>query len=121
MNIKISSLIKSLIVSYVITLLILILLSFLLLKLHLSESIISIGITLSYVISCFTGGYIAGRMSSSRRFLYGLLLGAIYFVFLTLISLAINKGVQSDATHFITVMLMCSLSGMLGGMLTNKR
>ena len=69
MNIKVSSLIKSLIVSYVLTLLILILLSFLLLKLHLSESIISIGITLSYVISCFTGGYIAGRMSSSRRFL----------------------------------------------------
>lgn len=121
MNIKVSSLIKSLIVSYVITLLILILLSFLLLKLHLSESIISIGITLSYVISCFTGGYIAGRMSSSRRFLYGLLVGAIYFVFLTLISLAINKGIQSDAVHFITVMLMCSLSGMLGGMLTNKR
>ncbi|MBQ2802030.1 MAG: TIGR04086 family membrane protein [Lachnospiraceae bacterium] len=121
MNIKISSLIKSLIVSYVITLLILVLLSFLLLKFQLSESIISIGITLSYVISCFTGGYIAGKMSSSRRFLYGLLLGGVYFIFLTLISLVLNKGIQSDATHFITVMLMCSLSGMLGGMLTNGR
>lgn len=121
MNIKVSSLIKSLIFSYVITLVILFLLSFLLLKLHLSESIVSIGITLSYVVSCFIGGYLAGKMSSSRRFLYGLLLGGIYFLFLTLISLAINKGIQSDATHFITVMLMCAFSGMLGGMLTNGR
>lgn len=121
MNIKISVLIKSLIFSYVITLLILFLLSFLLLKLHLNESVISIGITLSYVVSCFTGGYLTGKMAASKRFLYGLLLGGIYFIFLTLISLIINKGLQSDATHFITVMLMCSLSGMLGGMLTNGR
>lgn len=121
MNIKISSLIKSLILSYVITLLILILLSFLLLKFQLSESVISIGITMSYVISCFTGGYVAGKMSSSRRFLYGLLLGTVYFIFLTLISIALNKGFQSNAGHFISVMLMCSLSGMLGGMLTNNR
>ena len=121
MNFKISSLIKSLMASYVITLFILILLSFLLLKFRLSESVISLGITLSYVLSCFTGGYIAGKTASARRFLYGLILGIVYFLFLTLISLAVNKGLNSDMGHFFTVLLMCALSGMLGGMLTNNK
>lgn len=118
MNIKISTLIKSLFISYVITLAILFLLSFLLLKFRLSESIISLGITLSYVLSCFTGGYVVGRKVTSRRFLWGLITGTVYFLFLTLISLLVNKGLNSDTSHFFTILMMCSFSGMLGGMLS---
>lgn len=118
MNIKISTFIKSLLLSYIITLLILFLLSFLLLKFRLNESIISFGITLSYVLSCFSGGYLSGRKVSSRRFLWGLITGILYFLFLTLISLLINKGLNSDVPHFFTVLIMCAFSGMLGGMVT---
>lgn len=121
MNTKISTFIKSLLVSYAITLLILFLLSFLLLKFRLGESVISLGITLSYVISCFTGGYLSGRHADSRRFLWGLIAGTLYFVFLTIISLALNKGLNSDTSHFFTVLIMCSFSGMLGGMLSSNK
>lgn len=121
MNTKISTFIKSLLVSYVITLLILFLLSFLLLKFRLGESVISLGITLSYVISCFTGGYLAGRRADNRRFLWGLIAGTLYFLFLTIISLALNKGLNSDTGHFLTVLIMCSFSGMLGGMLSSNK
>ena len=65
MNTKISGIIKSLLFSYIVTLLILFLLSFLLFKFRLSENIISFGITLSYVVSCFLGGNIAGRLFST--------------------------------------------------------
>ncbi|MDE6312423.1 MAG: TIGR04086 family membrane protein [Lachnospiraceae bacterium] len=121
MNKKISGIIKSLLLSYIVTLLILLLLSFLLLKFRLSENIISLGITLSYVISCFLGGNIAGRLFTLRRFLWGLLVGVIYFIFLALISLAVNHQLTSDITHFFTVLFMCALSGMLGGMLSSQK
>lgn len=121
MNTKISGIIKSLLISYIVTMAILLLLSFLLLKFRLGENIISLGITLSYVISCFLGGMIAGKCFQVHRFLWGLLTGVIYFIFLTLISLAVNHQLTSDITHFFTVLFMCSFSGMLGGMLVPEK
>ena len=107
--------------SCILTSILLLVLSFLLLKFDLSESFVGIGITCVYVISLVIGGFLAGKLFSYRKFFWGFLLGILYFLLLAFVSFGVNKTFVNDATHFISVLLMCGLSGMLGGMLSPKK
>lgn len=107
---------KALLVSYVITGLMLMLLAGLLYKFRLDEGKIQIGIILTYILSCFMGGFLAGKMMKSRQFLWGVLLGLLYFVIMMVVSLAVNREFQIASSGFITSFLLCMGSGMLGGM-----
>lgn len=107
---------KALLVSYIITGLFLLLLAGLLYKFRLDEGKIQIGIILTYILSCFAGGFLAGKMMKSRQFLWGVLLGLLYFLIMTLISIAVNRELQDGSSSFITSFLLCMCGGMLGGM-----
>lgn len=120
MKIILENMIKCVLLSCILTVLLLLFLSFLLLKFDLSESFIGIGITCVYVISIIIGGFFAGKLFYSRKFFWGFLLGVLYFLLLALISLGVNKAFVNDPTHFVSVLFMCGLSGMLGGMLSPK-
>lgn len=108
--------IRSLIVSYIITGLLLLFTAFLLYMLEPEQSLVSLGILAIYVLSSFLGGLLAGRGVGSRKFLWGLLTGALYFALLLLAS-ALFGGVDSEAAEIVTTMLLCFGGGMLGGML----
>ena len=69
------------------------------------------------VVSCALGGFLAGRMRGERKFLWGMLLGAVYFVILLAVSLVISGGELPDWMHLVTAMAICAGSGMAGGML----
>ena len=71
-------LMKSLLASYVLTALLLFLLAFLLYKFDLGESKVNLGITVIYILSCFLGGFLVGKGAGTRKFLWGMVLGAIY-------------------------------------------
>jgi putative membrane protein (TIGR04086 family) len=59
-----------------------------------------------------------GKRMGRRRFLWGILMGAVYFLVLLAGSILLNKGVTSDALHMGTTLVMCMASGMIGGMLS---
>ena len=66
----------------------------------------------------FIAGFIAGKYYKVKKFLWGLILGSVYFLILVLISLI---GGVSDAvigSGMITTYLLCAGGGMLGGMLS---
>lgn len=109
---------KALLVSYLVTGFLLLFLAGLLYKFHLDEPKIQIGIIVTYILSCFIGGFLTGKMMKSRQFLWGLLLGLLYFLIMTLVSLAVNRELQSSSSGFITSFLLCMGGGMLGGMLS---
>ncbi len=109
--------IKALLCAYIVTGILLLVLTALLYKAGLSEENINAGIILTYVISTFSGGFAIGKMTGSRKFLWGLLLGAVYFLLLTLISLGIYHSLQSDLMNLATTFLLCAGGGMLGGMI----
>ena len=109
---------KALLASYVVTGLFLLFLAGLLYKFRMDEGKIQIGIILTYILSCFVGGFLAGKMMKSRQFLWGVLLGVLYFLIMTLVSLAVNRELQSSTAGFITSFLLCMGGGMLGGMLS---
>lgn len=109
-------LIRSLLISYVVTALMLLLMALLLFKLELDENKISMGMIAVYVLSCFLGGFAAGKGGRNRRFLWGLLTGALYFVILTAVSFGMG-GTREGMLSLITVGVLCLGSGMIGGML----
>jgi len=64
---------KALLVSYVVTGLLLLLIAGLLYRFQLDEGKVQIGIILTYILSCFAGGFLTGKMMKSRQFLWGVL------------------------------------------------
>lgn len=106
-----------LLVAYVITTAGLMLLAFLLYKFPLTESAVNIGIILIYITATFLSSFICGKKIKERKFLWGLGIGAAYFVILFLLSLLINGETVNLGTNVFTALLICTGSGMLGGML----
>lgn len=115
---RITFVLKSLLFSYLLTAGLLLLLSLLLYRFSLSERIVSVSITGIYIVVTFLAGFLAGKREGSRKFLWGLMMGCLYFLILTLVSLIVNHGIPSLSASFFTVLVLCAGSGMLGGMLS---
>lgn len=111
-------LLKLLAFSYVLTAVFLLILSMLLYKFRLSETIINVGIVIIYIAATFLTGFLAGKKIGTKKYLWGLCLGAGYFLILTLISLIINHGINDFSGNFLSTLFLCVGSGMLGGMLS---
>lgn len=109
---------KALLVSYVMTGLMLLLMAGLLYRFQLDEGKIQIGIIATYILSCFIGGFLTGKMMKSRQFLWGAVMGLLYFLIMMLVSLAVNRELQVTSSGFITSFLLCMGGGTLGGMLS---
>ncbi|MCI8846086.1 MAG: TIGR04086 family membrane protein [Lachnospiraceae bacterium] len=110
---------KCLLFSYVLTAGLLLLLALLLYRFSLQEKIVNIGIIVIYIAVTFLAGLLAGKRAGSRKFLWGLCMGTLYFAVLALVSLAVNRSIADVATNFVTVFCLCAGSGMLGGMLAH--
>ena len=104
---------KCLLFSYVLTA------GLLLYRFSLQEKIVNIGIIVIYIAVTFLAGLLAGKRAGSRKFLWGLCMGTLYFAVLALVSLAVNRSIADVATNFVTVFCLCAGSGMLGGMLAH--
>ncbi len=109
---------KCLLISYVLTAGLLLLLALMLYRFGLKENIVNICIIGIYITVTFLAGMIAGKRAQSRRFLWGLLMGVLYFIVLAGVSFAVNRSIQEVANNFVTVFLLCTGSGMLGGMVS---
>lgn len=114
---KVRAVIKSIISAYIITGILLLLTAFLLYKMEPEQSLVSIGILVIYVLSCFLGGLIAGKSIKSRKFFWGMITGMLYFMLLLGASWITGGGIHSAAGQIVTTLLLCIGGGMLGGML----
>lgn len=106
---------KALLASYVVTSILLLILTFLLYKFDLDEKKVQAGIIVVYVVSTFAGGLIIGKLAKVRRFVWGTILGILYFLMLFLISMGVYRTVQGG-TEMAIAFALCAAGGMLGGM-----
>lgn len=102
--------------SYILTGLLLLLLAFLLYQFQLSKKAVFVGIILIYLVSTFLAGFLAGKKAKSRKYLWGFLMGAAYFLVLAGMSLLMNS--PEGSSGFLTSFLLCAGGGTLGGMLS---
>ena len=103
---------------YVLTLLLLLLLAFILFRMEISETVFQVWLIAVYIISGFSGGFLIGKRAKSRKFLWGFLIGAVYFAILFGVSLLLHKGLGDDVMHLVTTAVLCLASGTVGGMLS---
>lgn len=117
-NTRVIYILEALVFSYIITGLLLLLISFLMLKLELSSVVISGTINFAYIASAFTGGFFIGKMTEQKKFIWGLLIGVLYFIVLMMVSLMMNRSGALPYGSLFTVFIITGLSGMLGGMIS---
>ena len=111
------SLLKALTGAYFLTLLLLAVVAFLLFRFDLDEKTVGACITAVYILSCFFGGYLAGKKVRHKKFLWGALAGISYFLFLKVVSCIIERGIAINFWQMMFSLLLCTVGGMLGGML----
>ncbi|MCM1264306.1 MAG: TIGR04086 family membrane protein [Butyrivibrio sp.] len=115
---KIIFVLKCMLAAYILTAGLLLLLALMLYRFGLSEKVVSICIILIYIAVTFLAGFIAGKRAGEKKFIWGLVMGCVYFLILMAVSLIVNRGIEEPISRLLTVFLMCSGSGMLGGMLS---
>ena len=79
---------------------------------------VSAGIVAIYIAATLIGGLAAGKMAKSRRFLWGLMTGVLYFVLLILITLGVYRTLDGSGIHMATTFVLCAGGGMIGGMIS---
>lgn len=107
-----------LVAMYVVTGILLVILAALLGRIDMTDSAVSIGIIATYILSCFIGGFLIGKKKKKKKYLWGLCVGAFYFLVLFLGNLAVNRGLDGQIVHMLTTAVLCTLSGMAGGMVS---
>lgn len=115
-NTIVLTILKILLVMYIITGILLVILTGLLYKMQLSESVVSVGIIVVYVLAGFLGGFLAGKVMKNRKFLWGMGMGACYFLILVIGSILFQHGIDMEIGRFCTTLILCTGSGMIGGM-----
>lgn len=111
-------LLKTLFIAYLLTGILLFSLAFVLYKLRLSNTQVQTGVYLIYILSSFLGGFLAGKKMKSRRFLWGMLMGGLYFVVLFLVSSLAGRPLESGLSYLLLVLGICLAGGTSGGMLS---
>ena len=115
---KIMWMLKSLLASYIVTGLLLLGLTFLVYKFELDEQVVVAGIVAIYVVATFMGGYIIGKLTGAKKYIWGMIVGAVYFALLFLISYGVYREFNTNGISAITTALLCIVGGTLGGMLS---
>lgn len=118
MSRKVMWMLKSILASYIVTAVLLLILALLLYKLELGEKVVSAGIVSIYILSTLIGGLIIGKIAQTRRFIWGISLGIIYFLLLLLITLGVYREIATDTSNLITTFVLCIGGGMIGGMIS---
>ena len=103
---------------YLVTLAGITVLAVLLFIFQITEDMVNIGIIVIYVLSCLSSGFLAGKGFKTRKFLWGMLLGVIYYIFLMLISAGSGQSLTGQMREMSTVFLLCIGAGTLGGMIS---
>lgn len=113
--------VKGVVFAYFISAVALVFVAFMMYKWDVSDSVVRGGILAAYVLSCFISGAVVSRQHNERRYLWGLLMGALYFTILWVVSLIGNKGAFTGVSSILPALALCLFGGMLGGMMQAGR
>lgn len=109
---------RSLLCSYVLSGILLVVISFALYKLRWKEGQVQAAVNMVYILSCLSCGFLMGKGFREKRFFWGLLAGLLYVAVLFLVSLLLNKGIAATTVQMAITVGICTVSGILGGVLS---
>lgn len=106
----------SMVAAVVVTALLLLLLTVLVYNTDISGTITGILLVAIYVLGPFSGAFVLGKIMKTKRYLWGLFLGVIYFAVFFLVSRLTAGATAPGIRDYIQVMLAVLPGGVLGGM-----
>lgn len=115
---RFTNVLKALIISYLVTGFMLLLIAFLMYKLGLDESKVNFAITLTYILASSIGGIVIGKNMKEKKYIWGLLQGALYVGIILLASMLVSHGNNVISTRGLSTVILCICGGMLGGMIS---
>ena len=89
---KVRAILKSLLFAYALTGVALLLLALVLFAFDLGETAVDAGIIIIYVLACFMGGFMAGKIVRKDKYLWGVITGLAYYVLLLTVSVMAKGG-----------------------------
>lgn len=92
--------------------------TFILLKLQIDTNKLTICTIIIYFVSTFIGGFIFGKIREKNKFLYGMMIGGMYFLVLCIVSAVCAGGFDGITAKVLYSCFTCVIGGMLGGMLS---
>lgn len=107
-----------LVTMYIITGILLLLLAFLMYKMDLAEPVVNGAIIAIYIIAGFFGGFLIGKKTGTKKYLWGLLMGALYYGVLLFVGALLHQGLDAEPVHLLSTMVLCLLSATAGGMIS---
>lgn len=100
-----------------VTILLLLLLTVLIYNTDMSGTVSGIMMVAIYVLGPFAGAFVLGKIMKKKRFLWGMLLGVVYFALFVLLSvLTAEEGAIPGIREYLQVLLAVLPGGILGGM-----
>ena len=115
---RLVNVLRDLIISYLVTGILLLGIAFLMYKLGLDENKVNVAITLTYIISSAIGGIVIGKSMKEKKYIWGLLLGAMYVGVILIASLLMSHGENVIAAKGLSTIILCLCGGTLGGMIS---
>lgn len=106
---------KALGLSFIVTILFLTVLAFFMLKIGLGEEIVSKIMIVGYILAPAAGGFLLGKKRRVNRFLWGLLVGFVYFFIYVAVAICVQNVPAGD---ILWVSVPTCLGGMAGGMVS---
>ena len=113
--------VKTLILMSLATTVMILLMSLLIYKAQIGDKGIGIGVIITYFVTTFIGGFVFGKVNEKRKYLYGLLIGAVYFTILIICSMIFLEGSGIFGNRLIISLASCMIGGMAGEMISNKK
>lgn len=114
---RLVALLKCLLAAYLITGILLVVVAGMLYKFSLGENVVDVGIIVVYCLSSLLAGLFFSKGAASRRFLWGMAAGAVYFFVICAVTFVVEGQLHLMSSSCITTLFICTGSGMLGGML----
>lgn len=110
--------IKTVVISYAVTVILLAGLAFLMYQMKLGASQAEWGVTVICLFACVLGGFLTGRRVGSRRLLWGMVSGVLYFVVLLVLSMLVGGGIHGESSQIGTVLATCLAGGAVGAFIS---
>lgn len=117
-NVAVAGLVRSFILAVILTGVFLFIQAFLIFKMELPEKLSAFLLAGTYVFANLIAGWRLGKRVEHRKFLWGMLLGLVYFFVLFLLSFLQNGFTIPDTQKAILVFFLCVGGGTFGGMIS---
>ena len=70
------------------------------------------------LLAFLSGGFMSGKILRKDKYLWGILVGAFYYLLLITVSFVVQGKWEMSLVHAVTTFFMCLGGGALGGMLS---